>query len=340
FGTVKHFLDALYQYPGGWLSDHLGRRAALLVFLALASLGYVIYLLSASWPFLFLGLVFVMAWDSMASSAIFAVIGDALPQNRLAIGFTVQSILRRVPMAVAPLLGGVAIDHFGITSGVHGGLLVTLVLAGLSGWFLRLIDLPLIPGSSLNVRGVWQSLHRGLKRLLISDILIRAGQGLVDVLIVLYVTNVLGLSITLYAVLVAIQLTTSILVYLPAAKLADRMGRKPFVIATFVCFSLFPLAVALASGFLSLIAAFIIGGLREIGEPARKAMIVDFAAPHIRGRTVGLYYLLRSLSVAPAGVVGGLLWTVTPDVPFVVGSVVGLMGTIVFALTVQEQYAS
>jgi hypothetical protein len=45
--------------------------------------------------------------------------------------------------------------------------------------------------------------------------------------------------------------------------------------------------------------AFIIGGLREIGEPARKAMIVDLAEPEVRARTVGLYYLMRSLAITP-----------------------------------------
>src|SRR5712664_4100563 len=50
FGTVKDFFDAIYQYPGGWLADRVGRRRAFLVFIALASTGYVIYLFSPSWP--------------------------------------------------------------------------------------------------------------------------------------------------------------------------------------------------------------------------------------------------------------------------------------------------
>ena len=28
FGTAEDFLDAMYQYPGGWIADHLGRRKA------------------------------------------------------------------------------------------------------------------------------------------------------------------------------------------------------------------------------------------------------------------------------------------------------------------------
>src|SRR5205085_6547449 len=129
-----------------------------------------------------------------------------------------------------------------------------------------------------------------LKRLLISDIIIRACEGMADIFVVLYATNILGISVARYGMLVAIQMTTSILVYIPSGKIADRIGRKPFVIATFLCFALFPIVVVLATGFTSLVVAFVIGGLREIGEPSRKAMIVDLAAANLRARTVGLYY--------------------------------------------------
>jgi MFS family permease len=160
------------------------------------------------------------------------------------------------------------------------------------------------------------------------------------VLTILYVTNIHGLSAARYGVLVAIQMTTSILVYVPAGKVADKMGRKPLVILTFVCFALFPLAVVAAGSYVLLIAAFVIGGLREIGEPARKAMIVDFAREDLRARSVGLYYLIRGLSITPAAVIGGLLWKITPEFPFMIAATIGLLGTTIFALTVEERFAS
>src|SRR5438477_12466913 len=41
FGTADDFFDAVYQYPGGWLADRLGRRRAFLLFVGLAAIGYV-----------------------------------------------------------------------------------------------------------------------------------------------------------------------------------------------------------------------------------------------------------------------------------------------------------
>ena len=86
--------------------------------------------------------------------------------------------------------------------------------------------------------------------------------------------------------------------------------------------------------------AFVIGGLREIGEPARKAMIVDLAKDNLRARSIGLYYLIRSLSITPAALIGGLLWKIAPDVPFITAGIIGILGTLVFAATVEEHYAS
>ena len=340
FGTAEDFFDAVYQYPGGWLADRLGRRRAFLSFIGIASAGYLIYLVSPSWPVVFAGLALAMAWHSMASPAVFAVIGDALPRERRTIGFTFQAMLRRVPMVVSPIIGGAMIASFGIRTGVRAGLGITLGLALATAFAVQLVNVPVAPRDSINIKGIWRSFHPVLKRLLISDIVIRTCEGMADIFVVIYATNVLGIGIARYGTLIAIQILTSILVYVPAAKIADRIGRKPFVIATFACFAAFPLAVVLASGFASLLVAFVIGGLREIGEPSRKAMIVDFAAAHLRARTVGLYYLVRSLTVTPAAAIGGLLWDVAPRTPFIVAGVIGVIGTLVFAATVEERYAS
>ncbi|HSE23383.1 MAG TPA: MFS transporter [Pyrinomonadaceae bacterium] len=339
FGTASDFLDAVYQYPGGWISDRLGRRQSFLIFITLAGFGYLIFLLSPSWPFLFIALAFTMAWQSMASPAIFAVIGDSLPRERRAMGFTLQSILKRVPIVIAPIIGGMLIASWGIVRGVHAGLVIALVLAAITLLLVTRINVTIEPAKVTNIRGVWQSFHRALKRLLVSDIIIRTCEGMTGVLTILYVTNIKGVSIAWYSTLIAVQTIISIVVYLPAGKIADRIGRKPFVIATFLSFALFPLAVMMASSFSFLVLAFVVGGLREIGEPSRKAMIVDFAQEGVRARTVGLYYLVRSLSITPAALVGGLLWKVSPQVPFVTAAIIGMAGTVVFAITVEEQNA-
>src|SRR4029450_306582 len=159
YGTAQDFLDAIYQYPGGWIADRLGRRRAFLSFVGVASAGYLVYLLSPSWPFLFIGLALVMAWQSMASPAIFSIIADALPRERRAMGFTLQSILKRLPIVVAPIVGGVLITSFGVLKGIRVALLITLALAVVSILVLSRINVPVSVFRKTNIAGVWRTFH-------------------------------------------------------------------------------------------------------------------------------------------------------------------------------------
>ncbi|HYC32322.1 MAG TPA: MFS transporter [Gemmatimonadales bacterium] len=340
YGSAQDALDGLYQYPGGWASDRWGRRRALLLFVALAAVGYGIIAAASVWPVVFLGLLFILCWTSMASPTLFAVVGDALPAGRRSVGFSAQAILRRVPILVAPALGGVLISLVGLRAGVRAGLVASMALAlvTLAVVHHMPLDRPAAP-TRAGVRDVWRSLPVPLRRLLLSDIFIRTCDGMVDVFLVLYAVNVVNIGATAFGGLVGIQTATVILCSLPAAHLADRLGRKPFVVATFLAFACFPIAVVAAKSLAGLAAAFVVGGLREIGEPARKALILDLIRPELRARGVGLYYLLRSLAIAPAATVGGLLWQSSPTLPFLLAGAIGLMGVLLFTLTVEERHA-
>lgn len=340
YGSTEDALDGLYQYPGGWASDHYGRRQALLLFVMLAAVGYIVLAAAPTWPVVFVGLLFIMCWTSMASPTLLAVVGDALPAGRRSVGLSVQAILRRIPILVAPALGGALIAVAGIRTGVRAGLMVSVALALVTLAVVRRmrLDRP-ARAAPADITAVWRSLPGPLRRLLVSDICIRTCDAMVDVFLVLYAVNVVRISAPAFGGLISVQMATVILCSLPAARLADRFGRKPFVIATFVAFASFPLAVVAARSLAGLVAAFVVGGLREIGEPARKALILDLVPPDMRARGVGLYYLLRSLAIAPAATVGGLLWKVSPTVPFVMAGVIGIAGVLLFTLTVEERYA-
>src|SRR5258708_15324236 len=93
FGSCRDLLDSIYQYPGGWLADRVGRRRALLIFTALATAGYATYLAARSWPIVLAGLFRVMARKAGAFPTTFARIGDSLPPHPPAVALAVHSVL-------------------------------------------------------------------------------------------------------------------------------------------------------------------------------------------------------------------------------------------------------
>ena len=337
FSSAKDLLDGLYQYPGGWITDRWGRKRALLLFTLTALAGYAVYALAWHWAVAFVGLALVMGWKAGAFPTTFAVIGDALPPEQRALGFSVQSILVRLPRVIGAPLGGLLIAAQGVTTGVRMAALITL--------FVAIIVLvvqqrgyrePAVATQSYedaSAREIFARMPVALKRLLLAECLVRFGEGIAAAFIVLYVTGVLGYSAPAFGALYALQQTVSLISYLPSGRLADVTGRRPLIALTFLFFALFPLAVQSAQSLSMLIVAFVIGGAKEMGEPARKALIVDLSDPTQRGRAVGVYYTIRNLLIVPAGAIGGLLWARAPQLPLLTGFVVGLLGLLVFWLT-------
>jgi hypothetical protein len=112
---------------------------------------------------------------------------------------------------------------------------------------------------------------------------------------------------------------------------------KPFIATTFLLFSLFPICLVLLPKvcawlgwpvLIGLVATYVVNGLRELGEPARKALISTGFPAETRARAVGLYWGLRSFAFCPAPLVAAALWSwIGPDLTFLIGGTIGLIGT-------------
>jgi MFS family permease len=341
FSSLKDLLDGLYQYPGGWAGDRFGRKRALTLFTLTAMCGYALYALAWHWVVVFIGLALVMAWKAGAFPVTFAVIGDALPQGRRAMAFSVQSVLVRLPRVIGAPLGGLLIASFGAVTGVRVSAGITLLLALIVLVMQqRGYHEPAVAERGFDntpARAILARMPPELKRLLVAECLVRFGEAIAAAFIVLYVTNALGYSAPAYGMLYALQQMVSLVIYLPSGRLADLTGRRPLIALTFLFFALFPLAVQWAHGFSALAFAFVIGGLKEMGEPARKAFIVDLADPAERARAVGVYYTIRNLLIVPAGTIGGILWTHSPQTPLQVAGAVGIVGVAAFWISSRER---
>jgi MFS family permease len=338
FGTLKDLLDAAYALPGGILTDRLGSRRALLLFGGLTAFGLALYLASPTVPSLFLGLFFVMAWPALGLPATFALVGEELAPERRIAGFTLQAVLKRLPVVIAPPLGGFLLERRGMRGGMRMGFGVSLVLAGAMLVVLARVFRRNAAEAVPSTGGA--ALPPVLRTLLAADILVRLCEGLPDVFVVVWVLEVARLSPSRFGILTSILMATAIASYAPAVALAGRAEKKSFILLTYAFFTAFPLAVVLSRSFGALAVAFAIGGLREIGEPSRKAFIVDASPPAARGRVVGLYYAIRGFAVAGAAAVGGLLWSIRPELTFLVAGALGLVGTLAAALFLPGERAA
>jgi MFS family permease len=333
FDALQTLLGAVYAYPGGWLTDHWGQRRSLLFFNALSVAGYFIILLWQHWIAVVLGAFLFLAWSALSLPATFSVVATALHVQQHTMGIGVQSMVRRVPMMLGPLIGGWLVTQFGWQQGVRYALLACIVLGVATGvlqWFLAEPATAKSAECKHSFFSIVRSFSPVLRELLVSDILIRFCERIPYAFVIFWAMDHGKLNAQQFGYLVAIEMITAMLCYIPVAHLADKHGRVPFVLATFVFFSLFPLSLLWADNFGWLAVAFAIRGLKEFGEPARKAIIIGEAAPEIRSRTYGAYYLIRDCVVTSGSFLGVWLWSISPQANFIGAALCGMLGTLWF----------
>lgn len=238
-------------------------------------------------------------------------------------------------MMLGPLIGGWLVTKFGWSDGVRYALLLCIALGALTmvfQWFMLEpeTDSRTRTTTGISFVAVVKTFTPGLRELLISDILIRFCERIPYVFVVLWAIDHGGLTAQQFGYLVAFEMITAMVCYIPVAHLADKYGRRPFVLVTFVFFTLFPLSLLWAHNFNWLAVAFVIRGLKEFGEPARKALIISEATPELRARTYGAYYLIRDCIVTSGSFLGAWLWWISPQANFIGAAVFGVLGTIWF----------
>ena len=339
FDALQTFLGAIYAYPGGWLTDHWGQRRSLLLFSLISIAGYILVLLWQSWLALLLGSFLFLAWSALSLPATLSVIATSLQSHRHTMGVGVQSMIRRVPMMLGPLLGGWLLTRFGWTDGVRYALSLCIAMSLLTLAFQWFMFEPDKKASTQNNNsndattsflGVVKTFTPALRELLVSDILIRFCERIPYAFIILWAMDHGGITAQQFGYLVTFEMVTAMLCYIPVAHLADKYGRRPFVLITFIFFTLFPVTLLWAHDFKWLALAFVVRGLKEFGEPARKALIIGEATPEFRARTYGAYYLIRDCTVTSGSFLGAWLWSVSPSANFIGAAVCGALGTIWF----------
>jgi MFS family permease len=348
---AQNLLEGFGYIIGGSIAHRMGARTALAVSAVPMSIGFIIMLSTHSPWGIACGALLMTNWEPLSVPATFDVVGSAVPKNRRTIAFAVQSIQKRLPKVIGPLVGAsvfAAIGYWLNLTLAFGFVGVAVILQlGLTRRMRHKKEPVHVP-----LRTIMKDMPRELRMLLTAEIFIRWGDWFVRNFALLYVVSFLSerlgwskLDATLTGgTLMAITNLTALATYVPVAKMVDRSpSPKPFIGLTFLLFSLFPICLvllprlSLRAGMpvmVGLVITYVLNGLREIGEPARKALISGGFPPEIRARAVGLYWGLRSFAFCPAPLVAAFLWSkIGPEYTFLLGGGIGLFGTLWYAIS-------
>lgn len=334
FSFLQNFLGAVWALPGGYLADLLGSRKSFLIFNILAIFGYTIAIVFNSWIAVFAGMIFFFGWSMVALPGSMSLITKTLGKGKTVMGISVHSVIRRFPMMIGPVIGGYLIMTYGLIPGIKIAFGISIVFSVIGMFFINKLtqnDNTEVP-EKIHPVALWKKFDRKLKNLLISDILIRFCEQIPYVFVVIWCLNFIKVSAGDFGILTSIEMLTAALIYIPVAGFSDRLEKKPFIVITFIFFAIFPVLLYYSNSFGLLAFAFVIRGLKEFGEPTRKALILELSVQGAQARSFGLYYFVRDTIVAFAGFLGGVLWKVSPELNLFTATAIGIIGTLYFVV--------
>lgn len=337
-GYLDNQLSAIYSFFGGYIGERMGMKRALRLFNFMAMAGYALIIAVPSWPTAIVGAMLFISWTAISLPATMDLVSGVVPKHKRAMGVSMHSLVKRIPMALGPLLGGYCIDAWGRDTGMRIAFGVALVMTIVALVLQeRLVHEP--PAAKRDIAEInpfklMRLMSADLRNLLVSDILVRFCEQIPSVFVVVWCCDLIAHNVTAaqFGWLTTIEMTTAVLCYIPVAYWADRLGKKPFVVMTFVFFALFPITLLYSQSFWPLAGAFVIRGLKEFGEPTRKALIMDLAPEDRKAAVFGLYYLLRDCVVALAAGAGAILWHYSPTLNLWTAFAFGIAGTAWFLL--------
>jgi predicted MFS family arabinose efflux permease len=346
YACLRNLFEAACYVGGGQLTARIGDRGSLIVFGALTVGGYVLFLTWTAPVIAVVAALLIVGWEPLSVPVTFTTVATTVTTKNQGMAFALQSIQKRLPRIVGPAVAGFVLamaarDHGAAVGYVVGmrWLVAVSLLLGVGSLLMQVLWMPRYPAPPRGPGAVdvVRAFHPTLRRLLLAEIFTRWCDWLVREFVVLYLLMSRGVDPAAVGLLFALQNTVALLTYLPIGRMTAVVGLQPFIGLTFIFFALFPLSLALAPDGYGLVLAFVVWGLREIGEPARKALIVSLLPSPIRAQGVGLYWGIRGVAICWSSLIGGLVWFwLGPDALLYLAFGFGCAGAAIFYLYARE----
>lgn len=149
-----------------------------------------------------------------------------------------------------------------------------------------------------------------------------------------------GISAATIPILWAMLHVSKVLSSLIGGDLSDRLGRKRLIISGWILYAAVYAGFAFATQKISIWILFLIYGIYfGLAEGAEKALVADLVRPEQRGTAFGLYNLAFSITVFPASLLMGAVWSLWGAAPaFLVSATLGSIAALLMLVMVKSPY--
>jgi len=353
-------ISSFLKLFAGYFSDRTGKRKTLVVSgYALAGLARPLLGFATSWPQVFAVRFADRIGKGIRSAPRDAMIADSASSSERGLAFGFHRAMDHMGAVVGPLIGYVLLIMFAADADAptQGEYKLIFLAASVPALAAVLVAAFAIRETSAKQRGKAQQLAaatvaapaaappsfslRGFdgnfKRFLVILALFTLSNSS-DAFLLLRAREA-GISTQTIPLLWAALHASKVISSLVGGDLSDRLGRKTLIVAGWLFYAAVYAGFAFVSTAGGAWALFLVYGIYfGLAEGAEKALVADLVPADRRGTAYGLYNLAFSLTVWPASLLMGAVWSWRgAQTAFLASAAVGALAALLLAFTIRSQ---
>jgi MFS family permease len=303
-------LSSLLKLAGGWLSDRLGRRHALVAWgYGIAALGRpLVAVATAGWQVLAVRMADRVG-KGLRSAPRDALLAESVPEARRGEAFGLHRAADHAGAMVGPLIAtGILLLYPGDLRRVFAlALIPGLLTVAVAVWMVRdprpETPAPVQAAPEVSLSGLGPRFPRLL------GVLALFALGNASDAFLLLRARELGVATALIPLLWAALHASKSLWSLVGGRLSDRVGARGAIAAGWVVYALVYAGFAAAWAPWHAWALFLVYGLfYGLTEAPEKVLVAAMAPAGLRGRAFGAYHFVVGIVALPASLLFGALW--------------------------------
>ncbi len=330
---------AFVQFPGGYMADKNGRRWLIATMSFGLAIGYFFFIFAPSWHFIVLGMI-IQNLCLIYQPALMAMMLDSLSPDNRGTGFNVQSVIVNLVSLPAPLIAAALVlvngqyvsphSDFGMRIAYTIVLVAYLIAAALR---VKLKETLLSNGDQGRPKilqafreypkcvreswQVWNKVPKSAFYLFLSTIGINSVVAGCQIFFVVYATEVLKITGSQYAIVMALMYLSIALPALLAGLRMDVVGRKRFLVLGYLLYVPAMLLFVNADFNMLLLSFFLFGLGNMLRVNSSQILLGDLIPRELRGKAVGFLHFFLYLTQAFVYLLVGFLFSfVAPQLPF------------------------
>ena len=338
-------ISSFLKLFAGYVSDKEGRRKKLVVLgYGLASFARPLLAFAQSWPAAFVIRLSDRIGKGIRTAPRDAMIADAATVEQRGLAFGFHRAMDHAGAIIGPLIGFALIFWFAANRNAltHAEYTRIFLFASVPALAAMLVVIFFVRETHVihtqtkaPPRFTLRGFDANFKRFLVLVALFTLSNSS-DAFLLLRARDV-GIAAALIPLLWAALHVSKVVSSLIGGDLSDRVGRKKLIIAGWLLYAAVYAGFAFVSTAAGAWTLFLIYGIYfGLCEGVEKALVADLVRPEQRGTAFGLYNLAFSVTVWPASLLMGFVWTWRgPRIAFLLSAVLGILAAALLGFIVR-----